>query len=1020
MISALQSEYSETKYTLHNNTIEIPISTLFEFLKTIPLFKQAAVTCSKISKHIDVVQMKHNQRLFSEGQAADAFYIVYKGTLDVLNDHGKKLCTLESQEYTGELSLITGQRRTANVTVSSNEAILFIVTKKYFDRYLKNDTQILLSFIKESIGRLKKTNTLILSRTYINDSGIQNLPICDLEKPLKFKKNPDLTKYAEIIHGSLLKPISLEKLKSISKLAKAKTNYTLIKKGDEGQHVYFILKGRVSVYTAKDDRFFKIIELEAGKAIGWMSIFSDCQTCASVKTDEDCVLIKINHDAFKELQSEFPALSHECLLDLADQIKVANKRDKYFEIKLNSSSHSSSPFVDRKDKWGQLRNLVSKVPKINPKSIEAYNNFKIESFETVEHQEIIEDLFKQLPFISRITINDETLILPDKRTSLDFDEKVAVLESILQKLCWVEDEIKGKNFSGIIKDLLRNQECPKSLMDYLQIIKLCSFKIWGKAHEIIQETYPDFFGLNYQAKKQKEISFEIKINSRNDFAVILIVSYALKIFSLTEMSACQANRLKPKEKSISLKDSKDENKLPTLLETQKYVSMPHLSRSVSRKIGDVIFYYTIKKHSGKEKEFLTRVSHDEPALSQIYSIEERKKIESIFANKANEITKNSPKSKKSEEKLLSRLSQNCAEKNQRRNPSHYGSLLYIEPTQKKPFQNLLTPTSTSKHNEKTFCTMKSYKGKDISFALETLEVAGTGGSGKVLSFEGYDIYKRDQNAKQYEVIFKQPLRDGSVSYDLLLEDLHNEFCTLKRLNSQCKKSERRNIQKTPYGAIIIPIDGVPEIGLLGIKYEGGNLLDFLTNHPQLTNDQIITLSRVLLNTLIIIHNKKLAHFDIKLENIFMSHVEDGEIFGYTPIYGDYGSSRYSTEDGRPLESLFTMTTCLPRNIDIFNQHKRINEDLAINDAFKIDIFNLGLMLYQIAAYKLDLTQPQSPKFIRKYPYPLMNLENINAEDFDITPLIENKCPENLITAIQGMCHPDMDKRMGLKEALNLI
>jgi CRP-like cAMP-binding protein len=65
-----------------------------------------------------VLYLQAGATLFSEGERADGFYVLLEGALDVVVDD-KVLATIPAGEVVGEMGLVTADRRSATIRVSS-------------------------------------------------------------------------------------------------------------------------------------------------------------------------------------------------------------------------------------------------------------------------------------------------------------------------------------------------------------------------------------------------------------------------------------------------------------------------------------------------------------------------------------------------------------------------------------------------------------------------------------------------------------------------------------------------------------------------------------------------------------------------------------------------------------------------------------------------------------------------------------------------------------------------------------
>jgi CRP-like cAMP-binding protein len=102
--------------------------------------------------------------IFRQGDPGDRFYIIQSGKVRVYRaDSGgleTELSELGAGESFGEMALLTGEARSANVE-AIEETRLMVLSKEQFERILKDFPDITLAFVKQMSGWLVKANTVI-------------------------------------------------------------------------------------------------------------------------------------------------------------------------------------------------------------------------------------------------------------------------------------------------------------------------------------------------------------------------------------------------------------------------------------------------------------------------------------------------------------------------------------------------------------------------------------------------------------------------------------------------------------------------------------------------------------------------------------------------------------------------------------------------------------------------------------------------------------------------------------------
>jgi CRP-like cAMP-binding protein len=102
-----------------------------ELLKRVPLFER----CSKrelqeIARLADELHLPSGRHLAKEGATGREFVVLVEGEADVRR-RGRKINTLHSGDFLGEIALITGAPRTATVTTTAGSRLLVIASPSF-------------------------------------------------------------------------------------------------------------------------------------------------------------------------------------------------------------------------------------------------------------------------------------------------------------------------------------------------------------------------------------------------------------------------------------------------------------------------------------------------------------------------------------------------------------------------------------------------------------------------------------------------------------------------------------------------------------------------------------------------------------------------------------------------------------------------------------------------------------------------------------------------------------------------
>jgi CRP/FNR family transcriptional regulator, cyclic AMP receptor protein len=124
-----------------------------ELLKAVPLF----AGCSKkelgeIALAADEIDVEAGKVLTREGDSAREFFVIVEGAADVRRK-GRKVATMDSGDFFGEIALVSSRPRTATVTATAPGRLL-VVTDRAFQQLLQKMPSLQLKVLTALADRL--------------------------------------------------------------------------------------------------------------------------------------------------------------------------------------------------------------------------------------------------------------------------------------------------------------------------------------------------------------------------------------------------------------------------------------------------------------------------------------------------------------------------------------------------------------------------------------------------------------------------------------------------------------------------------------------------------------------------------------------------------------------------------------------------------------------------------------------------------------------------------------------------
>ena len=156
--------------------------------------------------------------------------------------------------------------------------------------------------------------------------------------------NPEIIPASATVSSSGIKPGSLRRIKILSQLNDAQLDrlaefmevhkvpqwMAVVKQGDAGNGMYFILQGELRARVLVGDKETILATFGPGDFFGDMSLFDQGPRSADVIANADSIVLKMSDVAFERLTREAPALATPFLKatarTLAARIRADNQR----------------------------------------------------------------------------------------------------------------------------------------------------------------------------------------------------------------------------------------------------------------------------------------------------------------------------------------------------------------------------------------------------------------------------------------------------------------------------------------------------------------------------------------------------------------------------------------------------------------------------------------------------------------------------------------------------------------------
>jgi len=165
-----------------------------EIIKDVPFFRNLERdSIDYITERLKFKQFGKGNTICKVGDPGDKMYIVLSGKVEVKAESGQSLAFITGGSYFGEMSLLTGEPRSASVEAVENTET-FLLEKEDFDIILEKYPTISIAMSKIMSQRLRDTNAAIAKRTSKTPTGPKgNLKEKDIGDVIAFCDSNSLT-----------------------------------------------------------------------------------------------------------------------------------------------------------------------------------------------------------------------------------------------------------------------------------------------------------------------------------------------------------------------------------------------------------------------------------------------------------------------------------------------------------------------------------------------------------------------------------------------------------------------------------------------------------------------------------------------------------------------------------------------------------------------------------------------------------------------------------------------------------
>eukprot|EP00467_Chlorarachnion_reptans_P011580 CAMPEP_0114535982 /NCGR_PEP_ID=MMETSP0109-20121206/28741_1 /TAXON_ID=29199 /ORGANISM="Chlorarachnion reptans, Strain CCCM449" /LENGTH=767 /DNA_ID=CAMNT_0001719653 /DNA_START=152 /DNA_END=2455 /DNA_ORIENTATION=- len=253
----------------------------------------------KICENLKEETFKNGENIITQGDSADKFYIVKKGSATVLVDNNE-VGKLSNGEFFGEQALVNANNK-RNATIRADGVVrVFTLTRNTFHKIF-DDKAIRKLFPKRQAvsgisgkvvqGAISKPANATTEKSDADKKLITNA----------LKTNP--------LMKTMLGEEQVQMIIAEMWKMKCPSGKDIIKEGAKGDNFYIIISGTVGIYKASGDgkKESRITERGAGQSFGEIALMYNCERKATVRCETESEFWAIDRYTFKRISTNTSA-----------------------------------------------------------------------------------------------------------------------------------------------------------------------------------------------------------------------------------------------------------------------------------------------------------------------------------------------------------------------------------------------------------------------------------------------------------------------------------------------------------------------------------------------------------------------------------------------------------------------------------------------------------------------------------------------------------------------------------------